>query len=119
MELHTDPAAIATPMAMRDFFSGCSLVRRLMTHAERVVAQTRWRRRVKGPIETALARPENDPIPVTIRAAAEEAKVRLNHFGVVSRRVCLDRFVSPANPLGSQAQRVKRGRWGSLVVSVV
>ncbi len=80
-------------MERRDFFSGCNLVLRLMTQAERTVAQTRCKRRVKGPIATVLAKPKNTPAPVMMRAAAEKANVRLNHFGVVSRRLCLDGFV--------------------------
>lgn len=87
-ELQAEPMATTTPIARSDFLSAVVLIRRFRTQDERVMAQVKWRSRVKGVMWNWSMRLKKTPMPEVIRAADEQTSVRLNHRGVVSNRRC-------------------------------
>jgi len=50
------------------------------------MAQTKWRRRVKGVMLNGSRRFNTNPTPETRRALEVETRVMLSHLGVVSSR---------------------------------
>ena len=84
--LQIDPVVTATPIAKRAFFSGGSLTFRLSTQPETTMAQTKWRRRVKGVMLNGSRRFSTNPTPETSRALEVVTRVMLSHLGVVSSR---------------------------------